>query len=157
MFHRVRQRLVTGCFAPLPRINQPTTYDLHVLTLMALTLTLDSPISRLRSKWAGAGGGCFIFIMHKTRRVRHSLFSPSRLVDSKPHSRMWYRIGAVRSMTGGRKTQPSTRMSDRLKEVSYVRNTIHTWPHLLRKVFIFATCLTSVTHNHFARVQYVSC
>ena len=43
---------------------------------------------------------------------------PSRLVDSKPHSRMWYRIGAVRSMTGGRKTQPSTRMSERLKEVS---------------------------------------
>jgi hypothetical protein len=32
---------------------------------------------------------------------------------------MWYRIGAVRNMTGGRKTQPATKMSDKLKEVSY--------------------------------------
>ena len=40
-----------------------------------------------------------------------------RIVDSKPHSRMWYRIGAVRNMTGGRKTQPATKMSDKLKEV----------------------------------------
>ena len=41
----------------------------------------------------------------------------SRIVDSKPHSRMWYRIGAVRNMTGGRKTQPAAKMNDRLKEV----------------------------------------
>ena len=30
---------------------------------------------------------------------------------------MWYRIGAVRNMTGGRKTQPATKMSNKLKEV----------------------------------------
>lgn len=40
-----------------------------------------------------------------------------RIVDSKPHSRMWYRIGAVRNMTGGRKTQPATKMNEKLKEV----------------------------------------
>ena len=41
-------------------------------------------------------------------------------MDSKPHSRMWYRIGAVRNMTGGRKTQPATKMNDRLKEVLFL-------------------------------------
>ena len=30
---------------------------------------------------------------------------------------MWYRIGAVRNMTGGRKTDPSTKMTDKLKTV----------------------------------------
>jgi hypothetical protein len=30
---------------------------------------------------------------------------------------MWYRIGAVRNMTGGRKTQPASKMNDKLKEV----------------------------------------
>ena len=39
-------------------------------------------------------------------------------MDSKPHSRMWYRIGAVRNMTGGRKTQPTVKLNDKLKEVS---------------------------------------
>ena len=38
-----------------------------------------------------------------------------RLVDSQSHSRMWYRVGAVRNMTGGRKTQPQ--LSMKLKEV----------------------------------------
>ena len=32
---------------------------------------------------------------------------------------MWYRIGAVRNMTGGRKTDPSTKMTDKLKTVRY--------------------------------------
>ena len=41
-----------------------------------------------------------------------------RIIDSKPHSRMWYRIGAVRNMTGGRKTDPSTKMNEKLKTVS---------------------------------------
>jgi hypothetical protein len=30
---------------------------------------------------------------------------------------MWYRIGATRNMTGGRKIQPTLKMSDKLKEV----------------------------------------
>merc|ERR1711899_539243 len=46
-----------------------------------------------------------------------AVLAASKIVDSKPHSRMWYRIGAVRNMTGGRKTQPATKMSDKLKEV----------------------------------------
>jgi hypothetical protein len=31
---------------------------------------------------------------------------------------MWYRIGATRSITGGRKIEPGVRMADRLKDVS---------------------------------------
>jgi len=33
---------------------------------------------------------------------------------------MWYRIGAVRNMTGGRKTAPEAKMSDKLREVTFV-------------------------------------
>eukprot|EP00095_Tigriopus_kingsejongensis_P006608 snap_masked-scaffold634_size121673-processed-gene-0.13 protein:Tk06608 transcript:snap_masked-scaffold634_size121673-processed-gene-0.13-mRNA-1 annotation:"sodium calcium exchanger 2-like" len=51
---------------------------------------------------------------------KYTIHGPSwagtRIVDSKPHSRMWYRIGAVRNMTGGRKTQPSERLNEKLKE-----------------------------------------
>merc|ERR550532_247834 len=47
-----------------------------------------------------------------------AVLAASKIVDSKPHSRMWYRIGAVRNMTGGRKTQPATKMSDKLKELN---------------------------------------
>merc|ERR1711970_277681 len=39
----------------------------------------------------------------------------TKLVESQSHSRMWYRVGAVRNMTGGRKTQPQLTM--KLKEV----------------------------------------
>jgi len=46
-----------------------------------------------------------------------AILAASKIVDSKPHSRMWYRIGAVRNMTGGRKTQPATKMNEKLKEV----------------------------------------
>lgn len=46
-----------------------------------------------------------------------AVLAASKIVDSKPHSRMWYRIGAVRNMTGGRKTQPATRMNEKLKQV----------------------------------------
>ncbi|XP_040572646.1 sodium/calcium exchanger 2 isoform X3 [Lepeophtheirus salmonis] len=45
-----------------------------------------------------------------------AILAASKIVDSTPHSRMWYRIGAVRNMTGGRKTQPSLRMNEKLKE-----------------------------------------
>ncbi|CAL4104637.1 unnamed protein product, partial [Meganyctiphanes norvegica] len=44
----------------------------------------------------------------------------SKLVESQSHSRMWYRVGAVRSMTGGRKTQPQ--LSVKLKEVYNAMN-----------------------------------
>jgi len=47
-----------------------------------------------------------------------AVLAASKIVDSKPHSRMWYRIGAVRNMTGGRKTQPGVRLSTRMREVS---------------------------------------
>eukprot|EP00094_Tigriopus_californicus_P004455 TCALIF_04293-PA protein Name:"Similar to Slc8a2 Sodium/calcium exchanger 2 (Rattus norvegicus)" AED:0.14 eAED:0.15 QI:0/0.83/0.84/0.92/0.83/0.92/13/236/826 len=46
-----------------------------------------------------------------------AVLAASKIIDSKPHSRMWYRIGAVRNITGGRKTQPSWRMNEKLKEV----------------------------------------
>ncbi|KAA0200576.1 Sodium-calcium exchanger protein 2 [Hyalella azteca] len=39
----------------------------------------------------------------------------SKLVQSQSHSRLWYRVGAVRKMTGGRKTQPQ--LSARLTKV----------------------------------------
>merc|ERR1712079_930072 len=54
-----------------------------------------------------------------------AVLAASKIVDSKPHSRMWYRIGAVRNMTGGRKTQPATKMSDKLKEVYDAINEFH--------------------------------
>ncbi|KAF2361476.1 Sodium/calcium exchanger membrane region [Trinorchestia longiramus] len=43
-----------------------------------------------------------------------AVLAASKLVESQSHSRMWYRVGAVRSMTGGRKTQPQ--LSMKLKE-----------------------------------------
>merc|ERR1712012_1386314 len=46
-----------------------------------------------------------------------AVLAASKIIDSKPHSRMWYRIGAVRNMTGGRKTDPSTKMTDKLKTI----------------------------------------
>merc|ERR1719346_222772 len=44
-----------------------------------------------------------------------AILAASKIIDSKPHSRMWYRIGAVRNITGGRKTDPSTKMTEKLK------------------------------------------
>lgn len=41
----------------------------------------------------------------------------SKIVDSQPKSRMWYRIGATRNLTGGRKIMPSLRMSDQVRQV----------------------------------------
>ena len=39
----------------------------------------------------------------------------SKIADSKPKSRMYYKIGASREMAGGRKVDPKARMSDKLK------------------------------------------
>ena len=41
----------------------------------------------------------------------------SKIIDNKPHSRMWYRIGAIRNITGGRKTFPNANMNDKLRHV----------------------------------------
>jgi len=40
----------------------------------------------------------------------------SKVVDSQPKSKMWYRINATRNMTGGRKIQPNQKMNDKMKE-----------------------------------------
>ena len=39
----------------------------------------------------------------------------SKIADSKPKSRMYYKIGASREMAGGKKVDPRARMSDKLK------------------------------------------
>lgn len=49
-----------------------------------------------------------------------AVLAASKLVESQTHSRMWYRVGAVRTMTGGRKTQPQ--LSIKLKEVYNAMN-----------------------------------
>jgi len=45
-----------------------------------------------------------------------AVMAASKVVDAQPKSRMWYRIGATRNMTGGRKIQPTLKISDKLKE-----------------------------------------
>jgi len=45
-----------------------------------------------------------------------AVIAASKVVDSQPKSRMWYRIGATRNMTGGRKIQPVFK-NQQLKEV----------------------------------------
>jgi len=45
-----------------------------------------------------------------------AVIAASKVVDSQPKSRMWYRIGATRNMTGGRKIQPTFK-SKKLKQV----------------------------------------
>ncbi|XP_066988084.1 sodium/calcium exchanger Calx-like isoform X8 [Macrobrachium rosenbergii] len=49
-----------------------------------------------------------------------AILAASKLVESQSHSRMWYRVGAVRNMTGGRKTQPQ--LSTKLKVVYNAMN-----------------------------------
>lgn len=45
-----------------------------------------------------------------------------QVVDAQPKSRIWYRIGATRNITGGRRIQPGMKMSDKLKDVSVYYN-----------------------------------
>jgi len=45
-----------------------------------------------------------------------AVMAASKVVDAQPKSRIWYRIGATRNMTGGRKIQPTMKMNDKLKE-----------------------------------------
>jgi len=46
-----------------------------------------------------------------------AVIAASKIVDSQPKSRMWYRIGATRNMTGGRKIMPTSKMSNQAKQV----------------------------------------
>jgi len=46
-----------------------------------------------------------------------AIMAASKVVDSRPKTRIWYRINATRNMTGGRKIQPTFKMNDKLKEV----------------------------------------
>lgn len=46
-----------------------------------------------------------------------AVIAASKIVDSQPKSRMWYRIGATRNMTGGRKIMPSSKMSTQARQV----------------------------------------
>ena len=46
-----------------------------------------------------------------------AVLAASKIIDSKSHSRMWYRIGAIRDNTGGRKLYPRANMNDKLKKV----------------------------------------
>jgi len=48
-----------------------------------------------------------------------AIMAASKVVDSRPKSKMWYRINATRNMTGGRKIQPTFKMNDKLKEVDF--------------------------------------
>ncbi|CAG0887576.1 unnamed protein product [Darwinula stevensoni] len=45
-----------------------------------------------------------------------ALLAATKLVESQPHSRLWYRIGATRQLAGSRKTKPQ--VSEKLQEVS---------------------------------------
>lgn len=46
-----------------------------------------------------------------------AVIAASKVVDSQPKSRIWYRIGATRNLTGGRRIQPGSHMSTKLREV----------------------------------------
>ena len=88
-----------------------------------------------------------------------------RIVDSQPHSRMWYRIGAVRNITGGRKTAPAAKLNEKLKEVKKQWNNERTkcnldsWKLTIWDLFstwkiTFNRCIDSIY-----RIQYfiISC
>jgi len=47
-----------------------------------------------------------------------AVIAASKIVDSQPKSRMWYRIGATRNLTGGRKIMPSMRMTSQVRQQS---------------------------------------
>ena len=53
--------------------------------------------------------------VERNQQVKYPVF---QIVDSQPKSRMWYRIGATRNLTGGRKIMPSLRMNDQVRQVS---------------------------------------
>jgi len=46
-----------------------------------------------------------------------AVIAASKVVDAQPKSRIWYRIGATRNITGGRRIQPGSHMSSRIREV----------------------------------------
>merc|ERR1711902_206445 len=46
-----------------------------------------------------------------------AVIAASKIVDSQPKSRMFYRIGATRNLTGGRKIMPSSKLTGQLRQV----------------------------------------
>ena len=48
-----------------------------------------------------------------------SMMAASKIADSKPKSRMYYKIGASREMAGGKKVDPKAHMSEKLKVNKY--------------------------------------
>jgi len=83
-----------------------------------------------------------------------AVLAASKIIDSKPHSRMWYRVGAVRNITGGRKTDPSTKMTDKLKIVYDAINDNPECPDIklpeeeeTKAIFEFRTSTASVMEN----------
>jgi len=83
-----------------------------------------------------------------------AILAASKIIDSKPHSRMWYRIGAVRNITGGRKTDPSTKMTEKLKIVYDAINDNPECPNIQlpeeaeeNSIFEFRTSSAAVMEN----------
>ena len=60
------------------------------------------------------------FVLQREKSLVDSL-TDYQVVDSRPKTRIWYRINATRNMTGGRKIQPTFKMNDKLKEVKVVQ------------------------------------
>jgi solute carrier family 8 (sodium/calcium exchanger) len=58
----------------------------------------------------------FLIVLMKSTKDA-AIMAASKVVDSRPKTRIWYRINATRNMTGGRKIQPTFKMNDKLKEV----------------------------------------
>lgn len=58
---------------------------------------------------------CCILITQRKIAMIHVMYF-FRLVNSQPHSAVWYRIGAVRQLTGSRRISPQ--LNSRLQEVS---------------------------------------
>ena len=59
----------------------------------------------------------FLKLPSKVRKLTNFLIVVVKVVDAQPKSRMWYRIGASRNLTGGRKITPTGQMNEKIKKV----------------------------------------
>jgi solute carrier family 8 (sodium/calcium exchanger) len=80
----------------------------------------------------------------------------SKVVDSQPKSKMWYRINATRNMTGGRKIQPNQKMNDKMKELGdKVRRSpqsIFSHPTFHKQCnLVSQSCVTILFHNRVSQ------
>ncbi|XP_043208398.1 sodium/calcium exchanger 2-like [Amphibalanus amphitrite] len=76
-----------------------------------------------------------------------AVLAAQKLVDSQHHSRLWYRIGATRSIAGGRKTTPN--MSMKLQQV-YTTLNEHPDAPTLGEVKVVDTTENAVIEFHAA-------